>query len=172
MNDDSYIDPQFLNSYNLSQSWNEKYTEYNPRKQRWGWYKARNANGITFRQAYDKAISILSKSSFGKACKFEKYYNQKRGFADAFYLTAQQVELYNKLIMVMYEQRVFLEMASPTVMWCLTYNMFDDCNHGKMKNRKTCVHLHPVKYRQGNNKKFAMMRLDHLNLGVVPKHQY
>ena len=108
----------------------------------------------------------------GKKCMFEKSANKKRGYSDAFYLTASDVKLYNKMIIVMYRQKVFLEMASPTVMWCLTHNTFNNCNHGKMPNRKSCVHMHPVKYRQGNNKKFAMRRLDHLNMDIVPKNQY
>ena len=72
----------------------------------------------------------------------------------------------------MFENSVFLEMATPSAMWCVTHSFFNDCNHGRMKNREACVHMHPVKYSKRKMRQLAMNRLDHVNMHVIPHVGY
>ena len=72
----------------------------------------------------------------------------------------------------MYNKRAFLETASPTALWCVTQSFFDDCNHKAMKNLKTCVHLHPVKYSKRGMTNLVMKRVDHSNLSIRPITNY
>ena len=92
--------------------------------------------------------------------------------ADFFYLVATDMPAYYEMIFVMKKHRVFLEMATPTVNWCLTRNKVENCNHGPMKNRRKCVHMHPVKLRQEGMKEFMMQRLHHLNLDRAPPRMW
>ena len=173
MNDDSYIDPLFLKSYDLSHSWSEPSEEYDPVKQpHWLWPRRRNNKGIKFHDAYNSAMAILSKDSFVSQCHFENVTNRRKGFSDAFYLTAKDVIIYNHIATIMYNKRAFLETASPTALWCVTQSFFDDCNHKAMKNIQTCVHLHPVKYSKRGMTKLVMKRVDHSNLSIKPKTYY
>lgn len=172
MNDDSYVDAQLLNNYDLTQSWGENFVTWIPNRSSWGWPNVKNRYGKPFKNAYFNAMKELIATNVGKQCRFEKQYTYKRGWSDAFYLTARDVGTFNEIVRVMYKHGVFLEMATPTALWCLTQNTFDNCNHGKMQNRLTCVHLHPMKYRQGNRKKMALERLDHINMDIVPRNKY
>lgn len=173
MNDDSYIDAQFLNKYNLTRSWSEPSQRYDPVKHRkWAWPNAKNINGVPFKKAYNNAIKEMEEKGIGKVCKFSDDNNRRRGYADAFYLTSKDVKLYNEIALVMFNHKVFLEMASPTAMYCVSHSFLNNCNHGPMRNRKTCVHMHPVKYRLPRMKGFAMQRLDHKNLKSLPTLSY
>ena len=143
MNDDSYIDPQFLKSYNLSMSWSEPSVVCNPRRNgRWRWPFNKNNVGIPFYIAYENAIKTLQREEVGKLCNFKNVDNNRRGYSDAFYLARKDVKVFNRIATVMFENSVFLEMATPSAMWCVTHSFFNDCNHGRMKNRETCVHMH------------------------------
>lgn len=173
MNDDSYIDAQFLRTYNLSKSWSEPSVICNPRKNgKWRWPFNKNNAGVPFYIAYENATRSLRKEKVGELCNFNNVNNNRRGYSDAFYLARKDVEVFNRIATVMFENKVFLEMATPSAMWCVTHSFFKDCNHGKMKNRQTCVHMHPVKYSKGKMKQFAMNRLDHVNLQFIPHMKY
>ena len=173
MNDDSYIDPQFLKSYNLSMSWSEPSVVCNPRRNgRWRWPFNKNNVGIPFYIAYENAIKTLQREEVGKLCNFKNVDNNRRGYSDAFYLARKDVKVFNRIATVMFENSVFLEMATPSAMWCVTHSFFNDCNHGRMKNREACVHMHPVKYSKRKMRQLAMNRLDHVNMHVIPHVGY
>ena len=171
MNDDSYIDPEFLIQYDLRQSWTEG-SQHMVVNKRWMWYTKKNDKGVLYKDAFANAIKELEQSSWNERCHFDNPANHRRGMADFFYLVAADMPAYYEMSFVMKKHRVFLEMAAPTVNWCLTHNKVDNCNHGPMKNRKTCVHMHPVKLRQQGMKEFMMQRLHHLNLDKAPPRMW
>lgn len=171
MNDDSYIDPKLLTKYDLSLSWTEPSKVINY-KSRWNWFKRKNMKGVLYPDAFNNAIKILLNTQEGKECKFDDHHNLRRGFGDAFYIAAKDMPRWYNMMTIMKQEYVFLEMAVPTVNWCLTKNFLDDCNHGKMKNRLTCVHMHPVKYRKSSNRALCLDRLDHKNMKRTPPRYY
>ena len=169
MNDDSYVDPQFLNSLNLSSSLSEPTKKYH-NSGYWDWKIRSNSHGVRFPVALDRAIKLLKEDpEMNKTCQFSNPDNTRRGFSDFFYIAAADIDLFLKMSTVMYSQRVFLEMAVPTMMYCLTKETVIDCNHGKMPMRKTCVHMHPVKYSIRSMQKLALERLEHINMNRLPE---
>ena len=171
MNDDSYIDPRFLSKYDLTKSWSEPSTVYRTNC-RWMWNKKNNIKNVPYKQAFYDAVKELKALPIAKNCHLENARNLRRGFADAFYLILSDMPKWYEMIMIMKNHYVFLEVAAPTVNWCITRNAINDCNHGKMKNRRKCVHVHPVKYRMPNMKEYCLKRLDHLNLDTAPPRMY
>lgn len=171
MNDDSYIDPRFLSKYDLTKSWSEPSSVYRTNC-RWMWNKKNNIKNVPYKQAFYDAVKELKALPIAKNCHLENAYNHRRGFADAFYLILSDMPKWYEMIMIMKNHYVFLEVAVPTVNWCITRNAINDCNHGKMKNRRKCVHVHPVKYRMPNMKEYCLKRLDHLNLDTAPPRMY
>lgn len=171
MNDDSYIDPRYLLTYDLKYSWTEGSRPMQFDK-RWQWYMKKNDRGVLYKDAFANAMKELKKTQWNQQCQFGDGTNQRRGFADFFYLVAKDMPAYYEMMYVMKKHRVFLEMAAPTVNWCLTHRTIDNCNHGRMKNRRTCVHMHPVKLRQEGMKEFMMNRLYHLNLDRAPPRMW
>ena len=170
INDDSYIDPLLLSTYDLTKSWSEPSLVVNY-KVRWHW-SHRNVHGKTYIVSYENAIKELLETNYAKDCRLRNYHNLRRGYSDAFYIVAKDMPKWHKMMLVMKKHYVFLELAVPTVNWCLTKKEFIDCNHGKMLERYTCVHMHPVKYRQPNMTNFALLRLDHLNMDDTPPRRY
>lgn len=170
INDDSYIDPRFLSSYNLSQSWTEPTVIVN-HKDPWHW-SHRNLHGKTYTVSYENAVKELLQTKDGKQCRLNNRHNWRRGYSDAFYIVKEDMPKWHRMMLVMKKHYVFLELAIPTVNWCLTKNEFIDCNHGKMLDRYTCVHMHPVKYRQPNMMEFSLLRMDHLNMNDTPPRRY
>ena len=171
MNDDSYVDPMFLMGYDLTQSWVEPSSKMSFREH-WQWYKMKNEKGKTYHEAFIEALEELKNTEEGKKCHFERPENWRRGFADFFYITQKDMKTFQPMITVMKRHLVFLEMAAPTVNYCITHNFVTDCNHGKMEDRRTCVHMHPVKYRLEGMKEFALDRLYHKNLDSTPKRAW
>ena len=171
MNDDSYIDPRFLSKYDLTKSWSEPSTVYRTNC-RWMWNKKNNIKNVPYKQAFYNAIKELKTLPIAKNCHFENARNHRRGFADAFYLILSDMPKWYEMISIMKKHYVFLELAAPTVNWCITRSPFNNCNHGRMKNRRNCVHVHPVKYRRPYMKEYCLQRLDHLNLDVAPPRMY
>lgn len=171
MNDDSYIDPQFLQLYNLSHSWSEPSTVLNV-TDRWWWFRQRNVKKIRFLSAFRHAIQELKKTKVGKECDLHNNENLRRGWGDAFYITRNDMPKWLAVINVMKKHYVFLELAAPTANWCVSRQFFVNCNHGKMLDRHSCVHMHPVKYRKEGMKEFSLKRLDHLNMDDTPLRAY
>ena len=171
MNDDSYVDPLFLAALDLSQSWIEPSEQINL-SVRWIWYNKTNTAGVSFIDAYRNAIKNLQNTKMGKKCHFENDTNLRKGFADFYYITKKDMPIYYKLIPEMKRQKVFLEMAAPTVNWCITHNSVINCNHRAMKEIQKCLHVHPVKLRMDEMKEYAMKRLYHLNMDETPKREW
>lgn len=168
MNDDSYVDPTFLITYDLTKSWVEPSRKVDL-SVRWMWYNRKNIRGVRYIDAYRTAIQNLQKTEIGKKCHFEDPNNLRKGFADFYYIAKKDMPVYYELIPEMKRQNVFLEMAAPTVNWCFTHNFVVNCNHGAMRERRTCLHVHPVKLSMNKMKEYAMKRLYHLNMDETPK---
>ena len=172
MNDDSYVDPQFLNSLNLNSSLSEPTKKYH-NSSYWDWKIRSNSRGVRFPVALNRAIMLLIEDpEVNETCQFSNPDNTRRGFSDFFYIAAPDIDLFLKMSTVMYSQRVFLEMAVPTMMYCLTKETVIDCNHGMMPMRKTCVHMHPVKYSDRSMQQLALKRLEHVNMNRLPKRNW
>ena len=166
-NDDSYVDPTFLVTYDLTKSWTEPSRKVDT-SNRWVRYYRKNKKGVRFLDAYRTAIKNLQKTEIGKKCHFENGTNLRKGFADFYYITKKDMPIYYELIPEMKRQNVFLEMAAPTVNWCFTHNFVINCNHGAMRNKLKCLHVHPVKIRNPKMQEYAMKRLYHLNMYETP----
>ena len=171
MNDDSYVDPMFLMDYDLTQSWFEPSVKMNF-KQYWMWYKLKNPSGKTFLEAYNNSLNTLMKNDRWKKCHFELDSNHQRGLADFIYVAKKDIVDWIDMVDVMYSNRVFLEMAIPTVNWCISRKPIIDCNHGKMLAKHTCVHMHPVKYRQPRMKELALNRLYRKDMDTLPPRTF
>ena len=172
MNDDSFIDPVFLNDYDLTRSYSEPHINYT-RTMGWTWLHQPNFFHIPNWRAYDNAVRELMNSDFKEVCDLYDQANRKKGYSDAFYLYKDDVKIYNTVATKMYEHRVFLEMASATAIACIpNHDHFIDCNHWPMKHRRRCVHMHPLKYRKKNNKQIALSRMIRRKLNRVPRLIY
>ena len=172
MNDDSYVDPQFLSSYNLSTSWKEYSIPYSGRT-RWPWNDALNVNKVSYSEAFYNAMDeIVSDRSINNRCHFTSPGSLRKGWGDFFYVYRGDVSFFLKLEEVMFRHRVFLELAVPTIIHCINPKPFIDCNHGKMENRLRCVHIHPVKLSHSNLRSYMMKRLNHDNMYEVPIVKY
>ena len=166
-NDDSYVDPTFLVTYDLTKSWTEPSQKIDTRN-KWLWYYRKNKKGVLYIDAYRKAIRNLQKTEIGEKCHFENSTNLRKVFADLYYIAKNDMPIYYELIPEMKRQNVFLEMAAPTVNWCITHNFVINCNHGAMRNKLKCLHVHPVKIRNPKMQEYAMKRLYHLNMYETP----
>ena len=171
MNDDSYLDPLFLLSYPLEKSLTEPSRVLRPRGN-WMWLRKRNTRNQTYAEAFDAALRELVAQPRWNKCQWGKPENRRRGFADFFMIHRSNMSDFCEASAVMYRHRVFLEMAAPTINYCFTRTFVDDCNHGPMKNRRTCVHMHPVKYRQPGNEQLAINRLLRHNMDAAPPRMW
>ena len=171
MNDDSYVDPKFLLDYDLTQSWFEPSVKMNF-NQYWMWYKTKNSDGKTYLEAYNNSLNILMKNERWKKCRFDLENNRQRGLADFVYVAKKDIADWIAMVDVMYSNKVFLEMAIPTVNWCISRKPIIDCNHGRMLAKHTCVHMHPVKYRQPNMKELAMNRMYRRDMDTLPPRTF
>ena len=171
MNDDSYLDPVFLLQYPLEKSLTEPSSVFNPRGN-WMWLRKQNAYGQTYAQAFDDALQELAAQPRWDKCEFGKPKNRRQGFADFFMIRRDNMSDFCELSAVMYRHRVFLEMAAPTINYCFTRTFVDNCNHGPMKNRRTCVHMHPMKYRQPGNERLAINRMLRYDMDATPPRMW
>ena len=171
MNDDSHVDPRFLLKYDLTYSWSEPSQELRW-NEKWVWLKGINYLGVSYPKAYMQTLEDLKNTEWYSKCHFQKKKNHRRGFADFYYIVSSDMKSHYEMMKYFLRRQVFLEMAVPTVNWCLTHRSIDDCNHGLMKNRKTCVHMHPVKLLQNHMKQFSINRMLHKNLGSKPHTQW
>lgn len=171
MNDDSYVDPLLLLGYPLEKSLTEPSRALRP-GERWMWLRKRNTRNQTYAQAFDGALKELSADPRWAKCQLGKPENRRRGFADFFVVSRRNMSDFCALSAVMYRHRVFLEMAAPTINFCFKPTFVNDCNHGPMKNRRTCVHMHPVKYRMPGNEQLAIDRMLRHNMDAAPPRMW
>ena len=172
MNDDSYVDPQFLSSYNLSTSWAEPSVPYNG-SMKCKWNSALNVNKIRYSEAFYHAMDeIVSDQAMNRRCSYTSPGALRKGWSDFFYIYRSDVTFFLTLEEVMFRHRVFLEFAVPTILHCINPKPVVDCNHRQMENRLHCVHVHPVKLSQSDLRSYVKKRLWHKNLYEIPIVQY
>ena len=161
MNDDSFIDPLHLNKIDLSESFSELSYDYSVNKTlSWVWNMRNNILRVSFADAYYASIEEINQSVYASKCMLSNPNNHRRGFYDFAYIAGKDISTYYKMAAVFYKHRSFLELAGPTMNWCLSHKMVDSCNHRFWKNVSTCVHLHPVKLSDPTNEQLV---LDHIN---------
>lgn len=171
MNDDSCLHPKLLNEYDLAQSHGESISSWSS-KIIWMWNTMKNEHGITFAQGYLNAIKVLKNDSLVQnVCN----YNEKKlvkGWSDIFYVAKKDIPLFLRIERVMYDNRVFLENAVPAIMRCLKAKQFINCNHGTMPKILSCVHVHPVKFSDNDNRDLCINRIKSISMGRKPHTHY
>ena len=160
INDDSCVDPHQLNAMNLSISFTERRSRFNP-ESKWFWNQYENEIEIMYRDAVRKATNRmrLKHPEYDECLKLK---NQVIGWSDAFFVHSRDVNTVLMMFEEMYSELVFLEMAVPIVLNCLNAKAIVSCNHGCNKNT-TSFHLHPVKFSGHKNRIRCitrMMRMD------------
>lgn len=168
MNDDSYVDPLFLATYDLDRSWSEggsplriDFTD--------NWHGRLNVRGIPFSQAFMEAMDELSGDpTINDRCHMDDPFRHVKGWADFFIISPRDLDLFLRMEEVMIRHQVFLEYAVVNLISCLNPEHIIDCNHMLMEDRTRCVHIHPVKYSQQYMREYAINRLQHKNMYEVP----
>lgn len=170
MNDDSYVDPYQLNRLNLTHSWTAPSIQLDPTCKKWAWPLARNSHKLTYLQASHNAYKEITRKhkDLAEKCHFELAANRRKGYADFFYIAAGDIDVFMRLESIFFRHQVFLEMAAPTINHCITKRTFVDCNHGKMRRIKKCLHIHPVKMSKKENRVYVVNRLARKNLDARP----
>lgn len=167
MNDDAFLDPLYLNTYNLSESHHEPTRTYNPRTP-WPWNSMKNMFGVPYPQALRDAVEeVVAIPALERVCRLSDPENTRRSLQDYFYVSKDDIALFVKLSSIFYKHRVFLEQAAPTINWCLSHNAIITCNHNFWKDVKTCVHLHPIKLGSLHQQGLAMDHITRRNITRV-----
>lgn len=171
INDDGFIDPLHLNNLNLNESLSEQSDAYSPnRTQRWIWNNRNNTNGVAFKDAYQFSIEEIQRSAYNSRCMLHESVNHRSGFYDFAFVVQRDISLYYELSLVFFKNRVFLEMAGPTISWCLSHRIIDSCNHYGWRNVRTCVYLHPAKLTDKSNEELILDHINRRNISRVPKN--
>ena len=136
MNDDSCVEPTFLNDYDHSRSMRSNLNTWEP-KQLWQWNFMKNENNVLFPEALDNAMmKVKSNPEIEEKCPY--YRGEKwRGWSDFFFISNKDMPLFLILEKAMYENLSFLELAVPNIMACLNATRIVECNHGPMQFIKT-----------------------------------
>lgn len=172
MNDDSYVDPLFLSTYDLDRSWGEGGTPLR-RDSPDDWHTELNLRGIPFSQAYMEALDELSGDPMiNDRCHMDRPFHHVKGWGDFFIVSKGDLDLFLRMEEVMIKHQVFLEYAVANIIFCLNSEILIDCNHKYMENRTRCVHIHPVKYSQEAMREYGIKRLQHKNMYEVPISNY
>ena len=101
--------------------------------------------------------------SISKLCVYNRS-QLRKGWGDFFYVPKSLISRFLKIEDVMFKHQVFLESAVPFIMNCLNATIISNCNHGKMLQRETCVHLHPVKYSRMDERSICINRITNTSL--------
>ena len=169
INDDAFVDPIRLQKYDFSRSFHEPTRLYEWGAY-WSWNLLKNEFGVKYPIAFRAAIDeVIATPALEKRCHLKDLNNHQRGLQDFFYVTNADMPLFVKLADVFYKHRAFLEMAAPTISWCLSHQYIDSCNHHFWPNVTTCAHLHPVKFGHPALQNIAMQHINQKNIHqVVP----
>ena len=144
VNDDAIIEPRKIIHYNLSTSLHESTEQYNFNP-KWRWTKKRNERNITFSDSFLYTVEIIKNSSYETKCQLSNRNNYRKGFQDFYYVVLKDMDDYCKLSELFYSKRVFLELAAPTINYCLSHQEIITCNHRSWKAFGRCAHYHPIK---------------------------
>ena len=171
MNDDSCVDPIFLNNYDHSTSMSEPINKWEP-SQKWMWNMMKNSNDVRFPDAlFDTIKQLESDEEVINRCPF--YHNQTyKGWSDFFYICERDMPFFLRLEDVFFKNRNFLELTVPNILSCLNATEVIDCNHGYMPRIVDCVHVHPVKYSWNKNRVLCMQRLRREDINKRPSTTY
>lgn len=169
MNDDSCVDPDFLNEYDHKQSMRSNLNPWSPSRA-WQWNYMKNEKGVSFPNALEMAMKQVEDVA-GEICP---YYKGEKwcGWSDFFFITRRDIPLFLVLEKAMHDNLSFLELAVPNMMACLNATKIVECNHGPMQFIQTCVHLHPVKYSKVENQELCMKRIRREAINVKPYSHY
>ena len=168
VNDDAFLDPLLLNQQNLSHSFHERTGVYN-RESNWHWNKASNEFLVSFPDAFYAAIEDVKRIPLlEEKCNLKNPANHRWMLQDFFYVVGDDVETFAALSVVFYKHRAFLEMAGPTINWCLSHHFIASCNHGFWRDVRDCVHFHPVKLGNSSNRELVMNHINRVDMERVP----
>lgn len=168
INDDAFLDPFFLQNYDLQKSWHEPTRPF-LWNERWSWNYLRNENGVMYPRAFREAIDeVIGTPALERRCQLRNANNQRRSLQDFFYVAAVDMPVWLQLADIFYKHRVFLEQAAPTINWCVSHNKIITCNHHNWPDVQTCVHLHPIKLGDQANQRTAMLRMTHQKMTAMP----
>ena len=162
-NDDSCLQPTFLGQENHNLAMAESWRIWS-NKTHWMWNWKLNCHNIPFSQAFLDAVDEIDSN---KLCDFNKT-QLRMGWGDFFYVPKSLISKFLMVENVMFKHQVFLESAVPFIMNCLNATIISNCNHGKMLQRLSCVHLHPVKYSRIDERAMCINRITNLTLMERP----
>ena len=167
LNDDGVLDPLHLNEYDLSHGWHEPTRVYDPNVY-WSWNLLNNELNERYPAAFQRAVDQLELiPHIERRCKLSDFNNHRRGLQDFFYVPAKDIDLFCELSSVFYKYRTFLEVAAPTIGWCISHSPIDTCNHHFWPNVTSCVYLHPVKLGEAFNQRLVMDHINRVNIKRV-----
>ena len=162
-NDDSCLQPTFLGREDHRRAMRERVSAWKNNAS-WMWNAMRNRNHTTFARAFLDAVDAINEDpTLASMCKLDKA-NLKKGWGDFFYFPRSFVSSFLRLETILFNKGVFLENAVPILLMCADAVTIDDCNHGPMPNRKTCVHLHPVKFSKSTERMICLNRIKNISL--------
>ena len=155
MNDDSCLNPRILNSYDHNKNMVEGASPWSPSLD-WKWNKMYNEEGKLFADSIQIASSRLEhlymKDGNDSLSNKRVYY----GWSDFYFVRSTDMDFYLRAEEIMFEQRVFLETAVPTLLSYTDVLVVSDCNHGMLNSNTPCVHSHPHKYYREDARKFCL----------------
>ena len=163
INDDAFVDPIRLQEYDFSRSFHEPTRLYEWGVY-WSWNILKNELNVKYPVAFRAAIDeVIATPALEERCNLKDLNNHRRGLQDFFFVAESDMPLFVKLADVFYKHRAFLEMAAPTINWCLSHQAINSCNHHFWPNVTTCAHLHPVKFGHPTFQHIAMQHINQTN---------
>lgn len=166
LNDDAFLDPIYLNEYDLTHSLHEITRVYNP-KEYWSWNLLKNEFKVSYPIAFYKAMEDIKLiPDLENRCHLANPQNHRRGLQDFFYVTDKDIDTFVRLSSIFYAHHAFLETAAPTINWCLSHRPINTCNHHFWPNVTTCVHFHPIKLYENSARSLVM---NHINRKDIHK---
>ena len=155
MNDDSCLNPSILNNYDHNKNMIEGASLWSPSLD-WYWNRMFNEEGQLFASTIQIAISRLEHLHMknGNYSMSDKriYY----GWSDFYFVRSADMDFYLRAEEIMFEQRVFLEIAVPTLLSYSDVIIISNCNHGMLNSNTSCAHSHSHKYYRENTRRFCM----------------
>ena len=157
MNDDSFIDPINLNDMNTSYSYYET-ARILAENGIWLWWRNKTYEGLSFEEAFNHAIQVINADpELRNVCGEWKWTNTSHGWSDFFYVSRAQIPLFFMYESIMFQYKVFLEIAVYNIMKCITKHAINSCNHiGCVLSDYEYLHIHPFKYSRSNYRKAAL----------------
>lgn len=171
VNDDAFIEPRRIQNYDLIYSFHEptRQYSYNPK---WIWDRKANENGLSFSDAFKNAIDMVNNSTYKTICNLSNPVNLRRALQDFFYISKKDIKSYVDLSEIFYKNRVFLEVAAPTINYCLSNQSIVTCNHHFWPNAENCVHYHPVKMSKPHIRELVMDYILNQNYTIIPEMKW